>query len=397
MPISPGRLSQLMREAATHATQADDVFQAIDKAVLSAIGLADDPVLAARVRRGNRLNLEQWLTRTILEPGRMPAYEPSPEILNAFRENARTGWGEVALEAFRAGETAAWASWMRIVFDLTDDAEEIRAVLEYSHRSISVFVEAAARTIREENARGLADFAEGSPAKRRALVEHLLKGETVNPSHVGRRLGYRLDRQHQALILWSASQAVEPAEMDVWVETIAERCAAAAVLSIVEDPLRRWIWIQRPLSAAEAEAVCPGHARLALGPVLRGLDGFRRSHEGAQIAQRILAKAPENRRVAYYENVRLAAILGQDPAWARAFVSEVLGDLSNAPAPLRDTLRHYLAQGGNVSRTAQALSMHRNTVMRHLALAEELLPRPLADARIEVAAALEALVWWSNE
>ncbi|MHB0777596.1 PucR family transcriptional regulator [Halomonas sp. WWR20] len=387
-----------MREAATRATQADDVFQDIDKAVLSAIGLADDPVLAARVRRGNRLNLEQWLTCTILEPGRMPAYEPSPEILHAFRENARTGWGEVALEAFRAGETAAWASWMRIVFDLTGDAEEIRAVLEYSHRSISIFVEAAARTIREENARGLADFAEGSPAKRRALVEHLLKGEAVNPMQVGRRLGYRLDRQHQALILWGASQDVEPAEMDVWVERIAERSgSAAAMLAIVEDRLRRWVWLQHPISAAEAEAVCPEHARLASGPVLRGLDGFRRSHEGAQIAQRMLARAPESRRVAYYEDIRLAAILGQDPAWARAFVSEVLGDLSSAPATLRDTLRHYLAQGGNVSRTAQALSMHRNTVMRHLALAEDLLPRPLADARIEVAAALEALMWWPNE
>ncbi|HWR79817.1 MAG TPA: helix-turn-helix domain-containing protein [Pseudomonas sp.] len=40
---------------------------------------------------------------------------------------------------------------------------------------------------------------------------------------------------------------------------------------------------------------------------------------------------------------------------------------------------------------------HRNTLLRRLTRAEELLPRPLEDNRIHVAAALEALSWTAEQ
>ena len=71
----------------------------------------------------------------------------------------------------------------------------------------------------------------------------------------------------------------------------------------------------------------------------------------------------------------------------------MLGPLETGPPQLRDTLRAYLAAGENVARAAEALKLHRNTVMRRLAQIEERLPRPAAENRAELAAALELLRW----
>lgn len=47
----------------------------------------------------------------------------------------------------------------------------------------------------------------------------------------------------------------------------------------------------------------------------------------------------------------------------------------------------------NVSRAAAALYTHRNTLLRRLARAEALLPRPLAECSVEVGIALDVLFW----
>jgi DNA-binding PucR family transcriptional regulator len=53
----------------------------------------------------------------------------------------------------------------------------------------------------------------------------------------------------------------------------------------------------------------------------------------------------------------------------------------------------YVRELGSTSRTAERLYTHRNTVLRRLARADELLPRPLAENVVSVAAALEVLRW----
>jgi DNA-binding PucR family transcriptional regulator len=56
-------------------------------------------------------------------------------------------------------------------------------------------------------------------------------------------------------------------------------------------------------------------------------------------------------------------------------------------------VRTYIREQCNASRTAERLYTHRNTVLRRLARADELLPRPLAEDVIGVGAALEVLRW----
>ena len=72
---------------------------------------------------------------------------------------------------------------------------------------------------------------------------------------------------------------------------------------------------------------------------------------------------------------------------------DTLGALASAAPELRDSLRTFLAEGCNASAAARRLRTHRNTLLRRLARAGELLPRPLEHDRLRVAVALEVLHW----
>ncbi|WP_322048077.1 helix-turn-helix domain-containing protein [Paraburkholderia sp. J67] len=60
---------------------------------------------------------------------------------------------------------------------------------------------------------------------------------------------------------------------------------------------------------------------------------------------------------------------------------------------MRQALRLFLAEGCNATEAAEKGHVHRNTLLRRLERAESLLPRPLAQQRMHVAAALEVLYW----
>ena len=58
---------------------------------------------------------------------------------------------------------------------------------------------------------------------------------------------------------------------------------------------------------------------------------------------------------------------------AADFVARTIGDLATAAPELRDTLRAYIREEFNTTRTARALFTHRNTILNRLARAEKLL------------------------
>lgn len=78
---------------------------------------------------------------------------------------------------------------------------------------------------------------------------------------------------------------------------------------------------------------------------------------------------------------------------AAGFVKQVLGDLESADRELQDTVRTFVAEQCNASRAAARLYTHRNTLLRRLARADELLPTPLAQCTVNVAVALDVLRW----
>jgi hypothetical protein len=76
-----------------------------------------------------------------------------------------------------------------------------------------------------------------------------------------------------------------------------------------------------------------------------------------------------------------------------AIAQRALGQLADAGTEITEAVRGYIAAQCNASRAAAELYTHRNTLLRRLARADQLLPRPLAENVLNVGVALEMLRW----
>ncbi|MFZ0835397.1 MAG: helix-turn-helix domain-containing protein, partial [Mycobacterium sp.] len=136
-----------------------------------------------------------------------------------------------------------------------------------------------------------------------------------------------------------------------------------------------------------------GDVRIAIGSTADGVEGFRRSHFDALTTQQMMARLRSPQRLAFYADIQLVALITADADRAAGFVRHVLGDFEFAEPELRDTVRTFIGEQCNASQAAARLYIHRNTLLRRLARADELLPQPLAECTVNVAVALDVLRW----
>jgi len=87
------------------------------------------------------------------------------------------------------------------------------------------------------------------------------------------------------------------------------------------------------------------------------------------------------------------ALMTADTDRTAKFIHHALGDLETAGSELQEYVRIFVHEQCNASRAAARLYTHRNTLLRRLARADELLPRPLAQSSVNVAVALDVLRW----
>ena len=107
----------------------------------------------------------------------------------------------------------------------------------------------------------------------------------------------------------------------------------------------------------------------------------------------MMARLRSMQRVANFETVELVSILSQGPDRAAQFIKHTLGELESASTELKTTLYTFVNQQCNASRAAARLYTHRNTLLRRLSRAQQLLPRPLEENSVNVAVALDVLHW----
>jgi len=113
----------------------------------------------------------------------------------------------------------------------------------------------------------------------------------------------------------------------------------------------------------------------------------------ALTTQRMLARLHSPQHIAFFTDVQLIALITHDPDRADEFIKHTLGDFESASPELRTAVMTFVNEQCNVSRAAARLFTHRNTLLRRLDRAEQLLPRPLNETSVHVAVALEALLW----
>ncbi|MEX5721683.1 PucR family transcriptional regulator [Geodermatophilus maliterrae] len=359
--------------------------------------VAEDPVLAAATRRSTLANLLHWAAANVQHPGARVPVDLGPEVLETARDLVRRGLDQSGLDAYRTAQGVAWRRWMEICFELTTDPGELRELLDVSALSITTFVDDTVAAVSERMLAERAELTRGAHADRRAAVTLLLEGAPLGRARAEAQLGYGLAGPHTAVIVWSGSGSAAPEQLEAAAEAAVRAGGAPHRLTVVASAAALWVWLPvgtAPRTAAlAAELASAPDVRVAVGRPGRGVEGFRRSHLDAATTQRMLARLTSPQQVARYEDVQLVALLTSEPTAVDEFLADTLGGLLTADADTRGTVLTYVRELGNASRTAARLYTHRNTVLRRLARADELLPRPLADDVLGVAAALEVLRW----
>lgn len=398
-PSEPVR--ELIRRGAELVLNAQSEWlEQLDQATLSAANVqevADDPVFNAAIRRSTRANLLHWAAANVSDPGAPVPANVGPEPLGIARDLVRRGLSESVLQAYRAGQNAAWQRWMAIAFALTSDPDDLRELLDVSARSLFEFVDATIAGIAEQIQLERDELTHGTHAERREAVALILDGAPIGRQRAEARLGYNLEQTHTAAVIWGDGPECDSRHLDRATEALAECAAVQRPLSVIASAATRWVWI--PGTAAPdlrrlAEMIIElSGIRVAVGSTARGVEGFRRSHLDAITTQRMLARLNSTQRVAGFEEVELVSLVTQDPDRADQFVKRTLGELEAASPEIRAAVLTFVSEQCNASRAASRLYAHRNTLLRRLSRAEHLLPRPLEENSVQVAVALDMVRW----
>jgi DNA-binding PucR family transcriptional regulator len=228
------------------------------------------------------------------------------------------------------------------------------------------------------------------------VVTLIVDGAPITRNRAEQRLGYRLDQTHTAAIVWTDNPDTDPRDVDQVAEAVG-RAAGTRPLSILASTGTRWVWVATPTEFDDAllrGAVSRHHhIRVALASNASGMDGFRRSHLDALTTQRMMSRLGSSQQIARFSDIELVALLTQDQERAEQFIRHTLGELANADAELRQTVLTYINDQCNATKAAEHLYTHRNTLLRRIARADQLLPTPLEASSVRVAVALEVLNW----
>lgn len=223
-----------------------------------------------------------------------------------------------------------------------------------------------------------------------ADVENAAEAEAV--------LHYSFTPRHVGLVLWSGSGRARVSELRSVVADLGVAHGVIDTLVVPRDISTLFVWLSLSGSAGQVVAAIDRRTaglpdvRTALGEPLRGLPGFKKTHEQALLA-RSMAHLPGSRRwrLVQYRDVAPSSMVIKHPEDIEPWVSAILGELGGPGEDaerLRDTLRVYLESGENATRAAGRLYVHRNTVKFRVARAMELLAVPLEQHRLSVALAL---------
>ena len=353
--------------------------------------VADDPILAEGTRRTNWANTMRWASHNVTNPGQRVPAQLTPEIMVATQHLVRRGLDEASLDAFRTAQNVAWRLWMQICFGLTNDPDDLRELLDITSRSISAFIDDTVTAMSNQMRAEREELARGSGSQRREAVTLVLEGAPIPVARAEALLGYRLAGPHTAVVLWSAAPDAAPSLQEAS-EALIAAVGAQSRLTIVASTASWWMWLPVP-HIGDFDLRSLPDVRVSVGRTGTDIEGFRTSHFEAVTTQRMHAQLGSHRPVVHFDDIRRVSLLTSDDAAATEFVADTLGEFASADAELLTTVQTWINLQCNTSRTAEQLYTHRNTVIRRLARADELLPRPLAQSFVDVAVALEILQW----
>ena len=376
----------------------DSVVAEVDAATSGAVpASAADAALVAEVNASNRAIVRRYLAvaRRAADP---PPPDVPPEALDIARTVVRRGIeSDTIHQSYRLGQQTFWRRWMAVAEQVAPSAPELSDVLNVSLELLFTYVDAILARVITEIQRERERVLGGALARRAETIRLILDGAPLGTAAASRRLGYDLARHHTALVLWTDAAEPPPGSLEPAALAVARAAGARRPLTLSAATRTLWAWIgsDGPLSMSEVTTRLPDAdpgLRIAIGPTVPGMAGFRRSHDAALTVQRLLAANPAAGHVATYDELEITALVAQDQQRAIDFVTATLGPLAAdtpSAARLRETLRVFLEEAENAPRTAARLHTHRNTILQRVTRATELLGYAPGEKRLAIELALE--------
>jgi PucR C-terminal helix-turn-helix domain/GGDEF-like domain len=292
-----------------------------------------------------------------------------------------------------------------------DDASVRFAVLEAITATLFEYIDWISQQVvvvyEEERERWL----ENQNSLRGLRIRELLTStEPVDTDEASTAVQYPLRWHHLAVVMWYPERSVtgdELSRLQRFARELGHAAnASATTLFVASDQTSGWAWLSyRSATPGAVGTVCqavsswPNPPNLALGKVLPGVEGFRRSHSNAEAARAVAIAGghhPPTLISASDPGVSAAALLCRQIGGTREWVTEVLGNLavdSDNDARLRETLRVFLRCGASYKLAASELGLHFNSVKYRVGRAVARRGRSIAGDRLDVEMALLATQW----
>lgn len=359
--------------------------------------VATEPATAQELVVSTRANIIRFLQAAADPDQAFGALSAPEEAVDTARLFVRRGIDlELLANTYRWGQNVALQLWLRRATALVPP-DRLAEVLDRSAPLLFAYVDHVLSELSAQMERERGQLQSGIAARREQTVRLLLEGAPIEQGSASRLLAYDLVGLHTAFVVWADPGTDLPhGDLERVATAIGDAAGASTVLRVVPGRTSLWAWTRSASLPASDELAglvsgISGSARVAVGGAHDGIVGFRRSHEEALGAQGLLVDGDPTERAVAFRDVEVVALVGGDRQRLRGFVLETLGPLADrANAALAETVRIFLDEGDNATRTATRLGAHRNTVLGRIARAEELLGHPLGDRRLALAVALDA-------
>ncbi|MCW8379703.1 PucR family transcriptional regulator [Streptomyces justiciae] len=246
--------------------------------------------------------------------------------------------------------------------------------------------------------------------RRRELVRELLSGSGTRSrslaAEIASDFGFDIDRVHTAFVVEHQAHAAG-AEKTALARDVRACLRDTATLIHPESHTRTVVWVTTA-DEPGPEVLEPVLAVLsrfssavrAMGEPASGLSGFRSTYFQASDLVETAPWLPVGGQVLRWSDHALTLTLGSDIERARWFVRSVLGPLSEPTGKAREhraTLRAYLSSGKSLVHAAEALNVHRNTVVYRVQRIEQLIGRQLQGQELDIQCALHLVEQFGDE
>jgi DNA-binding PucR family transcriptional regulator len=362
----------------------------------------DDPSVVSLLSSSLHQNIDTGLR--IFQHGIDPTRVEAPAAAMEYaRRLAQRGTPVIDLiRAYYLGQTdilnEAFDEGVRQIDDSALMGEMMRRALTVTFLFIDRVTQQVITAYQEERDRWLLNRS----AVRAARVRALLDGDGGLDENED-SLGYRLRGRHLAMVLWRGDDVSRDGALSLLEEVASELRTKVSgegkPLFVPYDELVAFAWL--PLATAELPeptdveqvlADAEEDVRIAFGDPGEGLEGFRNSHRQALRVRSLAVAAGEHaERALTFRDVGSIALMSSDLGSTKTWVTEILGHLATDDEQherLRSTLRVFLATGSSYTAAASRLTMHKNSVQYRVRKAEEALPRPVTENRLDVELAL---------